>query len=335
MKKNYDNRKIRIICTDIIDQPIIRHKADGFYIVPKGNSKNYLSEIIKICKKEKIKIIIPVNGSEIITISKNLEFFEKNGIVSTISTYEVIKKVMNKYHTYEKLQNVISVPKFFHVKNFNQFKVAIKKLNYPTNDICFKPSKYEKSGGSRGFRILRKKNSLRKIILEKKPGSVEIDFFSVKKFFEGNKSEILVMEYLPGEEYSVYAIADKGRMNYCVINKRVKLKEQYSWEAEIIEDDSIYEICKKIIQEMKLDYNVNIQLKKSKNGEIKLIEINPRVAGTIILPAIGGINLPYLAVKQALGESISKHFKINKVKMIRYWDELFLINDIPYEIKKF
>ena len=61
LKNNYEKRKVRIICTDIIEQPLLRYKADRFYIVPKGNSKNYVKSILKICKKEKINVIIPGN----------------------------------------------------------------------------------------------------------------------------------------------------------------------------------------------------------------------------------------------------------------------------------
>ena len=43
LRNNYEKRKIKIICTDIIEQPLLRYKADGFYVVPKGNSKNYIT----------------------------------------------------------------------------------------------------------------------------------------------------------------------------------------------------------------------------------------------------------------------------------------------------
>ena len=50
--------------------------------------------------------------------------------------------------------------------------------------------------------------------------------------------------------------------------------------------------------------DLNDKIKNSKNNIPKLIEINPRIGGTIILPSVSGINLPYLAIKQCLNEKI-------------------------------
>ena len=58
-KKNPENRKIRIICSDVKEQPIIKSKADAFYILPHGNSNKYIDNLIKICKKENIDVVFP------------------------------------------------------------------------------------------------------------------------------------------------------------------------------------------------------------------------------------------------------------------------------------
>ena len=75
LKNNYEKRKIRIICTDIVEQPLLRFIADRFYIVPRGNSEKYIDAIKKICKKEKINVIIPGEINEILSISNNQELF--------------------------------------------------------------------------------------------------------------------------------------------------------------------------------------------------------------------------------------------------------------------
>ena len=83
---------------------------------------------------------------------------------------------------------------------------------------------------------------------------------------------------------------------------------------------------------LELSSNVNIQFKNSKNHTPKLIEINPRIGGTIILPSVSGINMPYLAIKQCLNEKILPIKKSKEVRMIRYWKELFLQNSKTFEI---
>jgi len=326
LKNNKDGRKIRVVCSDMVDQPIIHFKADKFYLLPKGNSKIYLKKLIKICKKEKINVIMPGSSPEIRIISKNIKKLRSQKIVPTVCKFDVIKKIMSKRTTYEILKkNNIPVPKFYHIKNEDEFKLAIRKLGYPKKEICFKPSSYLLSGGSRGFRILRKKNSVEKIILMNKPGSVEVDYDTalrvVKKM---NNVDLLIMEFLPGVEYSVYVLGNKGKMEYCVPHIRQRLEQHFSFEAEVKKNKKIFEICKKVTEILNLDYNVNIQIRLSSQGKPKIIEINPRMGGTISLSAAAGINLPYLSIKLALNEKLPKRKIMYNTKMIRYWKELFV-----------
>ena len=56
-----------------------------------------------------------------------------------------------------------------------------------------------------------------------------------------------------------------------------------------------------------------------------IIEINPRVQGTIVACLGAGVNLPVLAIKQELDLPISEEELQVKwgTKFSRYWDEVF------------
>jgi carbamoyl-phosphate synthase large subunit len=140
------------------------------------------------------------------------------------------------------------------------------------------------------------------------------------------------MEYLPFQEYSVYVFCNNGNMLYCIPNKREELLQYYSFRASIVENKQICNICKKIVKILGLDFNVNLQFKISANNIPKLIEINPRIGGTIILPTVAGVNLPYLAIKKALDEKFPTKKSIKKITMIRYWKELFANGEKSFEI---
>ena len=57
-----------------------------------------------------------------------------------------------------------------------------------------------------------------------------------------------------------------------------------------------------------------------------IIEINPRVQGTIVAGLGAGVNLPLLAVKQELNLPISEEELQVKwgTKFSRYWNEVFI-----------
>ncbi|HJU13549.1 MAG TPA: ATP-grasp domain-containing protein [Candidatus Nitrosotalea sp.] len=333
LKQNYEGRKVRVFCTDIKENPILQHKADGFAILPRGDSPRYLDALIRLCRREKIDVVIPGSNPEILTIARNRDLLASNDIHPAVSDSEMLEQVMDKGQTYEILaESGIPVPDFYHVKTRKEFLHAIRKLGYPRNPVCFKPSSYQSSGGARGFRILRKGNSLQKIILESKPGSAEIDHDTAMRLVETSKDlDLLVMEYLPGNEFSVYVLADRGEMLYCVANLRERIEQFYSFQAVTVDDRQVTSTCRRIVGALGLSYNVNIQLKMSSKRIPKVVEINPRMGGSIVLPSAAGVNLPYLAVKQALGEDLPRTLRPRKTRMIRYWKEMFETNSKAFE----
>jgi len=92
-----------------------------------------------------------------------------------------------------------------------------------------------------------------------------------------------------------------------------------------------YDVSEKIVKELDYSFNMNIQLRLSKSGKPKVIEINPRIGGGISLPVAAGINLLYMTVKMALNEKLPSKQIIRKTKLLRYWQELFVQNSKTFE----
>ena len=333
LKNNFEKRQVKIVCSDINNQPVIRFKADSFHILPKANSKKYIDSLVKLCKNNKVDVILPCSWSEVFSISKNIEIFKENNISVAVSNFEVIKKLMDKFSVYQLLNKYkIPVPKSFLVTNKKDFKNALMNLGYPKKTICFKPSKYSSSGGNRGFRILKVNNSLKDIILNQKPGSADIDYETAMRIFQEKNIELMVSEYLSGDEFSVHILAKKGKMLHCIPFHKKRSIHGHSLESSIVKNKECVSICKKIVKILNADYNLNIQLKKSNSGKLKLIEINPRIGGGVSLPMAAGINLPYLGVKLALNEKLPVKKKYDNTTMFRYWKELFLKNSKTFEL---
>ena len=322
---NFEKRSVNVVCTDMVDKPVLREKADGFYILPKGNTRNYIPELIKLCKKEKIDVILPGSSPEILNLSKNIAKLCSQNIKVALDDYSRIKKLMSKEQVYSILsKNNIQIPKYIHVKTGPQLLDAIKKLGFPKNAICFKPASYFDSGSSRGFKILRASTTIHDVVFGK-PGSNKIDYDSILKLSKTSKAlDLLVMEYLPGTEFSVYTLSKNGKMIFCIPHVRERLELNHLFEATTVKNNQIEQICKKIIKLFDLSYNINIQIKLSKNGTLKIVEINPRMGGSIVLPKVAGVDLPFFAVKQALGEPIPTNKNPTKTKMLRYIKEIFI-----------
>ena len=132
-------------------------------------------------------------------------------------------------------------------------------------------------------------------------------------------------EYLPGEEYSVDCLAQEGRARLVVPRLRTRMINGISVKGTFVQDDAIIAYCRRIIEAIGLHGNIGIQVKKTATGEPLLLEINPRVQGTIVAALGAGVNLPLLAIKQELGMRIEQH-ELGVAwgtRFSRYWTEVF------------
>ena len=215
------------------------------------------------------------------------------------------------------------MPAYRVVDTAEQFKTALTELGFPASRVCFKPSV---SNGSRGFRIVANDIDEHEILFNEKPNSTYISLQDALRILSSKAfPELLVTEYLPGDEYSVDCLANQGEPVLIVPRLRTKMNLGISVEGMFVRDENILSYCAEIIKALQLHGNIGIQVKKSAEGKYLIVEINPRVQGTIVAGLGAGINLPVLAVKQELGLSISDEELQVKwgTKFSRYWNEVF------------
>jgi len=298
--------------------------VDKFYQVPLGNDKKYVPKLLEIVKKEKVKVILPLNTRELLNLASHIDDFEKVGVRVNISPLESLKIANNKYLLNELCKKIgVPYPKTILVKSFSAFKKAVLKSGHPKNPVCIKSPV---SNGQRGFRIIDDSKDQLDLFLNQKPTQIVVSFKQIKEILKKAKPfpELMVTEYLPGEEYTVDILAQKGKALVIIPRLREEIKMGVSFRAKTVRNPRIIQYSALIVKALKLHGIVGLQFKKDKKGIPKTLEANPRLQGTNIISVASGVNLPYLAVKMLLGEK----FKIPKVKwgvkMIRYWNEIFL-----------
>lgn len=313
-----------IIVADANPTAIGKYLHANFETIPLATDPGFVDAILSLCRRKNIHAILPLVTKELIPLAKRSNEFELAGAKLLISPTSSLEIANNKSSLYEFLQwRGIAVPVFGIVETVEQFKDAALALGYPAKQICFKPSV---SNGSRGFRIVTEQINEIDLLFNYKPNSTYINLGdAVRILLSGNFPELLVSEYLPGEEYSVDCLANHGHPVLIVPRLRKKMINGISVEGEFIKDDTIIIYCTQIIKELQLHGNIGIQVKKSAAGQFLILEINPRVQGTISAALGAGINLPALAIKQELGLPIPPEELTIKwgTKFSRYWSEVF------------
>lgn len=300
-KKNGE-RNIRVIGMDMCEEPSAKYLVDRFYKVPVATSDEYVDIVLDICRKENVDIYFPNISAEVTAVAKRKIDFEKIGTLISAPDKNSVEIANNKLKLYEFLQSKgISVPKFYGVHSVEEFKVGCANLGYPKVPVCLK---IVDGSGSRGVRIIDSTRNRYQIFINEKPNSLFVTYEEMLSILKeaDDFHEMLLVEYLPGNEFTVDLLADHGKVKYLVGRENVVSLMSIAQESIVREDSDAYQMSVLVVQALGLDGNIGFDFIRNSEGKPILMDLNPRITATVSVIAAAGVNLPYLRVKQLLNE---------------------------------
>jgi carbamoyl-phosphate synthase large subunit len=311
---------VHVSIADANPHAVGRYLHGDFSVIPKADDPSFIDSLLALCRHKNIHLVLPLVTRELLPLSRNTHAFELSGARVLVSTTESLEIANNKSRLYEFLQwRGIDVPAFRIVETVEQFMKAVEELGYPQQPVCFKPSV---SNGSRGFRIISTGIDEAHLLFNEKPNAAYISLSDAVRILSSRAfPQLLVSEYLPGEEYSVDCLARHGEAMLVVPRLRKKMINGISVAGEFVKDESMIDYCTRIIKELQLHGNIGIQVKRATNGAFLIVEINPRVQGTISAALGAGVNLPLLAIQQELGIPAGNREVKWGTNFVRYWRE--------------
>lgn len=297
--------------------------VDAGEVCPPGGAPGYAEAILQIVRRERIRVVLPLSSMELGALAGAADRFRQAGAVVLVSDPAGLKAANNKADVMAAAARVgVPVPESRRVADLAEFQAAVASLGYPDRAVCFKP---EFGKGGRGFRILSASHDRFTDLFEQKPGSAYMTLAEAVEVL-GSRPRfppLLVMEHLPGAEHSVDVLCHKGRSLAIVPRVRTAIKLGICFDGTVEKHDALAGFSERLVRELSLSYCINLQFKADAAGVPRILEVNPRVSGTIVLSAAAGVNLPYLAVQLGLGEPLGPTEVAWGTRMIRYWDEVF------------
>lgn len=321
--KENGERQIRIVGTDIEEDPTILQMVDVFYKVPRAIDSDYVNYLLDICRKEKVDVVLPFMSTDLLPLIDKKHEFEKEGIKVSVSDRRSVELTINKLKFYYFLkEHGLLVPRFAPVHKASELQSACEMCGYPSNGVCVKATELS---GSRGIRIIRPDISRFDILFNEKPNSFYTSMEELLSTLEEREEmpEMMVMEYLPGLEGSVDLLAEKGNILYMAYRETNVNLASIPQSATLMDNKEAYEVAEKVISLLELDGNADLDFKNDAYGHPVLMEINPRIAATMKIFMVGGLNLPYLRVKHLLGEELPRIQITNGIRMKRRYLEMF------------
>jgi len=213
-------------------------------ITPQAlEGKKYINSLLKISKKFKIDLIIPVSDHDLSLLSSNINLFKKINTKILISSNKIIKICSNK----------ILMSEFCKKNKFLTPKIN-SHINKITNQYICKPIF---GSGSEGL-ILNNKDLNIKVV---------------------NKKKYIFQKKIIGKEYNIDILNDLSG-NYvasCAKEKKI-IRSGETDQAKIINSNSFQNFSKKLSKKLRhignLDCDIIVKKKK-----IFIIDLNPRFGG--------------------------------------------------------
>ncbi|MDP4083171.1 MAG: ATP-grasp domain-containing protein [Bacillota bacterium] len=296
----------KIVTTDLKNTAPSAFYSDRHYLVPGVTEKNYVSELLKICMLENIKLLIPLIDTELLILVRNKERFEEIGVKLFLSSQKLNELANDKIKTYEFfIQNNIPSPKVY---SEDELKEAV--YQFP---LLIKP---RDGSSSRG--VLKIKNQK------------ELDFF--KEYIPN----AMVQEFIHGTEFTVDVMLDfYGNIKTIVPRERIETRAGEVSKGITRKDFDLISATEMVIKKLPGAVGcITLQCFKKETGEITFIEINPRFGGGIPLSIEAGANFPLWTIEMLSGMNFKEtdfSWKEN-LTMLRF-DEAIFTENIGHEYK--
>lgn len=264
-----------IIAVDLQKDAPALFFADERLSIRPIKEDGYIDDIIDICNRKDINLIIPTIDTELEILSKNKNYIEKNTNAKImVSDERVINIIRNKFKTYEFLKS----------NGFNTPKVITEE------DLIDKNYKFP-------------------LFIKPLNGSSSISNFKINNehelnFFKQYVPNPIIQEFAEGEEYCVDIFTDFDSNPITIVPKlRTASRTGEISKGKIIKDKNIIELMKRLVDILKPIGEINVDCMVSNQG-ISIIEINGRFAGGAPMSFKAGANSPLNLYKLIMGEKL-------------------------------
>lgn len=284
----------RLIGTTVYDRTAAQAFCDVFEKAPLTNHETYIPWLIDLIKKYKVSLVIPGIEADVIAWNEHRTTIEQNGALVLLNNSELIKLCADKWLFYQRL---IEHNSPYAIPTSLEFDEEIQQF-----PLLLKP---RKGSGSKGIKIIENKKSLdehlsdlgTKLMIQPIIGSVE-------------------------EEYTTSAFFDLD--SQLCASSTLKRKLSQAGFTESAETAEVDDIDKALLHLGKIFMPVgptNFQFRVDK-GQLKLLEINPRISSATSIRAAFGYNESAMSVEFFLQKKSPGQPLLKRGSAVRYVEDL-------------
>jgi len=276
--------------------------AAGLYLVPPGHrtlvppgaAAGFAETLLARCRALGVHVVLPTVDAELRPLAAARATYAAHGIDLLLAPAPALDVILDKLVLARHCAAVVRVPRTEPLGAGTD----PSSWSYP---VVVKP---RLGSGSRGFLVVSSAAELAALIGE--PG-------------------LLVQEFLPGDEYSIDVLADAGgRVIASVPRLRARVDSGVSVGGLTVHDAALEAFGRAVAEATGVTFVANVQCKRDGAGRPALLEVNPRMPGTLGLTIAAGVDMPRLALDSLRGRPVPASLGFREVAVVRFLDERVL-----------
>lgn len=237
--------------------------------LPYVDEPELIDRLNQVIDEFAIDYVYPAHDSAVLTLTREQERLHAQVVTSALETVEICR---SKNLTYDYLRGAEYLPRFY---------TGVEEIaEYP---VFIKPSVGQGSVGAR-----------------------RIDDRAALEEALADGVEYAICEYLPGQEFTVDCFTDRhGALRYVGPRSRDRIRSGIAVRSHFLpEDRRINEIAEDLNRRFRFNGAWFFQLKENGQGQFRLMEVAPRIAGTMGATRNRGVNMPLLTLYNMWGYDV-------------------------------
>lgn len=268
--------------------------ADRRALVPRGDDPGFVDALLELCRRWSIEAVVPTVDTELLPVARRLDEFAAVGAVVVGHGASTLELCLDKWTLVETCRDLVDVPATVVVDGSGD---ALAGVGLPAI------AKPRQGSGSRGVRVIADRAELVAV---------------------PDDGSYLVQELLPGREYSIDVLAYRdGTVVAAVPRSRLKTDSGIAVTGAVDVDPVLIDYGRRVATAIGCTSVANVQVMLDADGAPRLIEVNPRFPGSMPLTVAAGVDMPALALADALGADVPTEFALRPLAMVRSWTESF------------
>jgi biotin carboxylase len=306
LRANPDGRAVHVIGTHTDPDSPVLVASDEAYPEPSEDccAADYVAWALEFARAHRIDVFIP--RLAMADLADARDSFAAAGVTLTCPAADTVRLFEDKAAAYRAAGALgIPVPPHHLVTDAAGLLAAYEQLREVAETVCMKP--VQGTGGS-GYRVLTTGGP----DVDELLGSVHAraDLGRACAALEAAQADgrdvpmLLVMPYLTGPEISVDALADHDGRTLAAVGRGRSRRRRL-----IVNDLPARAVTEALNEAHRVAYLSNTQVRYWQGPDDDqprpyLLELNTRISGGLFQTALTGVNLPWAAVRLALGEDV-------------------------------